>query len=285
MAERFALLASLCFSISHILIRRGLVTSNAITGSFISLMLSAVTLWLMVPFLIPLSAFWTPAIWYFIAGGIFAPGLGRILSYIGIERIGVARSVPVVNSSPMFASILAVFLVGEVWTLQNFLGTALIILGVVILSAARLRQGQWRKMGLFYPLLAAVSFGISTNLRKLGLMMESQPLMAAAVASATAFLFGLGVLQAQGGWRALALSRQSFGWFVAAGIGNTGSVLLTFYALSLGKVVVVEPLISTNPLLSILLAAIFLKDLEAVTSRILAGAICTVAGTILVATA
>jgi len=48
--------------------------------------------------------------------------------------------------------------------------------------------------------------------------------------------------------------------------------------------VIVEPLVSTNPVLSILLSAIFLKDLETVTSRVIAGALCTVVGTILVVT-
>ena len=44
----------------------------------------------------------------------------------------------------MFASIFAVLLVGEVWTLQNFLGTSLVILGVVILSRVQTEQEQWR---------------------------------------------------------------------------------------------------------------------------------------------
>ena len=37
MAESFAILAAIGFAVSHILIRHGLATSNAITGSFISL--------------------------------------------------------------------------------------------------------------------------------------------------------------------------------------------------------------------------------------------------------
>ncbi|MGH7771182.1 MAG: EamA family transporter [Candidatus Binatia bacterium] len=185
MAEYFAIQASVCFAISHILIRRGLVASNAITGSFISLSMSAIILWLMVSFFVPLSSFRTSAVWYFIVAGIFAPGIGRILSYVAIERIGVARSVPVVNSSPMFASILAVFLVGETWTFQNFLGTTFVILGVVILSRSQPEQKQWRLEDMVYALLAALSFGISGNLRKLGLLAENLPLMATAVTSTT----------------------------------------------------------------------------------------------------
>jgi uncharacterized membrane protein len=236
------------------------------------------------PFFIPLSGFQTQAIWYFLAAGFFAPGLGRFLTYLAIERIGVARSVPISNSSPMFASILALFLLGEVWTLQNFLGTTLVILGVVVLSRTQREQGAWRKTDLIYPIMAALAFGTSSNLRRLGLLMQNLPLMAASVTATTSLLFALIMLQAQGGWVAFMLSKRSLAWFFAAGLANTAAFLSVFYALSSGKVVIVEPLVSTNPVISILLSAIFLKDLEAITLRVLLGGACTVIGTILVVT-
>jgi uncharacterized membrane protein len=229
-----------------------------------------------------LSSFRSQAIWYFIAGGIFAPGLGRILSYLGIERVGVARSVSIVNSSPLFASILAVFLMEETWTFQNFVGTSLVILGLVILSRSQAEQKQWRMIDLIYPLMAALSFGISSNLRKLGLLVENLPLMGSVVTATTALFLAVLVLSAQGGPRVFKLSRRSLGWFLAGGVGNTAAMLSVFYALSFGKVVIVEPLVSTNPVLTILLSAIFLRDLEAITLRVVVGAICTVGGTILV---
>ena len=83
MTVYLSILAAFCFSFSHVMNRRGLVTSNAITGSVFSISMSAITLWVMVPFFIPLSSFWTSAIWYFVLGGIFAPGLGRMLRLYG----------------------------------------------------------------------------------------------------------------------------------------------------------------------------------------------------------
>ena len=284
MAEYFALQAALCFATSHILIRRGLETSNAVTGAFVSLGMTALILWLLLPLFTPLASLWTPAVWYFLAAGIFAPGLGRTLTYVGIERVGVARSVPISNSSPMFASILALFLLEEIWTLQNFLGTAFVICGIGILSTARAGQAEWRPLDLIYPVMAALAFGISSNLRKLGLTISNLPLMAAAVTAATAFVFALCLLQARGGRRALVLSRANWRWLFAAGIANTAALISVFYALSFGKVVVVEPLVSSNPVFSLILSAIFLKDLETITRRVVLGALCTVVGTILVIT-
>lgn len=261
-----------------------MVGSNSLTASFISLTMSAAVLCTLAAISLPLSAFWTPTIWYFVVAGIFAPGLGRTLNFVGIERIGVARAVPIVNSSPIFASIFAVFYLNELWVGQNILGTLLVILGVVILSSIKPADGPWRKMDVIYPVLGAIAFGISTNLRKAGLLIDNIPLMAAAVTAFTAFIFSCGLLKAKGGRKVFLLPRTSLAWYFAAGVFNTAAMLSVFYALGVGKVVIVEPLIAANPVLSLALTAIFLKDLEAISLRVLVGAVCTVAGTILVVT-
>jgi drug/metabolite transporter, DME family len=284
MAEYFSFQAALCFSIAHILIRRGLVESNAITGSFISLSISAAVLWLLVPFFVPPSAFWNPAIAYFVVAGLFAPGIGRTLSYVGIERLGVARSVPIVNASPIFASLFAVFYLGEVWVVQNIAGTLLVICGVIMLSMVKPAKGEWRKMDIVYPVLGAIAFGISANLRKGGLEAINVPVLAAAVTALTAALFSLGLLQLNGGKEAFKLSRRSGGWLFTAGFFNTAAMLSVFYALSFGKVVIVEPLVSSNPVLTLLLTSIFLKDLEVLSLRVITGSLLAVLGTVLVVT-
>ncbi|MET0501552.1 MAG: DMT family transporter [Candidatus Binatia bacterium] len=284
MAEYFSFQAALFFSIGHILIRRGLVDSNAMTGAFISLSMSAVILWVLLLWLIPLTNLWNPIVFYFIAAGIFAPGIGRTLSYVGIERIGVARSVPIVNSSPIFASIFAVIFLGEVWVGQNIVGTVLVISGVVLLSMIKPADRKWRKRDVIYPIVGAVAFGISATLRKAGLDVLNIPVLAAAVTAGTAALFSFGLLQFQGRHQAFKLTRKSASWLFPAGFFNTAAMLSVFYALSHGKVVIVEPLVSSNPVLTLLLAALFLKDLEALTPRIITGALLTVLGTILVVT-
>jgi drug/metabolite transporter, DME family len=284
MAVYFSFQAALCFSIAHILIRRGLVESNALTGSFISLGMTAILLWLLAPFFVPLEELWRPAVLIFFVAGVFAPGIGRTLSYTGIEKIGVARSVPIVNSSPIFASIFAVIFLSEVWLLQNIIGTLLVISGVVLLSLAKPVTGNWRKIDVIFPILGAVSFGVSTTLRKAGLGFVGIPLGAAACTAAMGFVFSLALVRAQGGTKALKLTRRSAAWLFPAGFINTAATLSVFYALSLGKVVIVDPLVSSNPVFTLLLTSIFLRDLEALSARVIIGALLTVTGTILVVT-
>jgi drug/metabolite transporter, DME family len=90
------------------------------------------------------------------------------------------------------------------------------------------------------------------------------------------------LLQARGGRAALKLTRRSAAWLFPAALFNTAATLSVFYALSHGKVVIVEPLVSSNPVLTLLFTAIFLRDLEAINLRVIIGALLTVTGTILV---
>ena len=284
MAEYYALQAALFFSLTHILVRRGLVRSNALTSSLISLGTSAALYWIWVILFIPLSGLWTPAMGYFVAGGFFAPALGQTLGYMGMERIGVARSMPIVNTSPIFSSLLAATFLGEVWLLQNILGTGLVVLGVVILSLSKPAEGEWHKRGVIYPILGALAFGISTNLRKSGLMMVQVPVLAAAVTLGSAFLVVLGIIYLRGGRSALAFNRQSNSWLFGAALLNTAAILSFFSALNLGQIVRVEPLVACNPLLTLLFAGIFLRHLEKLSARVIVGALITVSGTVLVLT-
>jgi uncharacterized membrane protein len=278
----FSFQAALCFSIAHIFIRRGLVESNAMTGSFISLSTTAAVLWLLFPFFASAADLWTPVSLIFVAAGIFAPGIGRTMSYIGIEKIGVARSVPIANSSPIFASIFAVIFLAEIWVPQNIIGTLLVIGGVIALSMARPAQGQWRKLDVVYPLIGAMAFGASAILRKAGLDYVPIPVLAGAITAGSAAIFSFVLLQFRGGKEALKLTRRSASWLFPAALFNTAATLSVFYALSYGKVVIVEPLVSSNPVLTLLFTAIFLRDLEAINLRVMAGALLTVTGTVLV---
>jgi len=285
MAEYYAFQAALCFSIAHIFVRRGLVHSNAFTGSLISLGTSAVIFWLWVFLFIPLSGLWTPAIGFFVAAGFFAPAIGQTLGYIGMERIGVARSAPIVNTSPIFSSVFAVIFLDEVWLLQNIVGTGFVIAGVIILSLSKPAELPWNKRDIVFPVLGAVAFGISTTFRKSGLMTVQVPILAAAVTVGTAFFVLLGIIYLQGGRRVLKFNRPSSSWLFGAALVNTGAILSFFSALNLGKIVRVEPLVAWNPLLTLILASIFLRQLEQLTARVVFGAVVAVIGTVLVVTA
>ena len=127
-----------------------------------------------------------------------------------------------------------------------------------------------------------MAFGASANLCKAGLGFIHIPILAAAVTAGAAALFSFTLLQVQGGKRAFKLTRKSAAWLFPAAVFNTAATLSVFYALSHGKVVIVEPLVSFNPVITLLLTSVFLRDLEVLNLRMITGALLTVAGTVLV---
>jgi uncharacterized membrane protein len=150
---------------------------------------------------------------------------------------------------------------------------------------SRAKQGQWRKSDIAYPVLGAMAFGISTTLRKSGLNEFPNPLLAAAVTVGTAFLVLCAIVHFGFGRRALQFNHQGSGWLFAAALLNAGAILSLFFALNIGKIVEVEPLVACNPLLTLLWTAVFLRGIERLSRRIVISAIATVAGTVLVITA
>lgn len=286
MAEYYALQAAFFFSLAHIFVRRGLVHSNALTGSLISLGTSAIGFSILALLLAPLALLENSAIGYFAAAGLFAPAIGQTLGYLGMERIGVARAAAIVNTSPMFSSIFAVLFLGEIWLAQNIIGTCLVIAGICILSLARVSAAvDWRRKDIIYPLLGAVAFGISTLLRKRGLIEVPDPLLAAAVTVGSAFVFFLLIVGFRGGRAALKFERRGTAWLFVAALVNMAAILSFFSALNLGKVVRVEPLVACNPLLTIIWSVLFFRGLEQLTARDIVGALVIVTGTLLVVTA
>jgi drug/metabolite transporter, DME family len=286
MAEYYALQAAFCFSLAHIFLRRGLVHSNALTGSLISLGTSAVGFWILALLLAPLAALKSSSIGYFAAAGLFAPAIGQTLGYIGMERIGVARAAAIVNTSPIFSSSFAVLFLGEVWLAQNILGTCLVIAGIAVLSSARGSvTTDWRRKDIVFPLLGAVAFGISTLLRKRGLVEVPDPLLAAAVTVGLAFFFFLLIVAFRSGQSALKFEARGTAWLFAAALVNMAAILSFFSALNLGTVVRVEPLVACNPLLTILWSVLFFRGLEQLTPRDIVGAVIIITGTVLVVTA
>ncbi|HWH79858.1 MAG TPA: EamA family transporter, partial [Candidatus Binatus sp.] len=59
--------------------------------------------------------------------------------------------------------------------------------------------------------------------------------------------------------------------------------LLTLFALTHGRVVIVSPIVATTPLFSLLLSLVFLRGKEKVTGLTILGTIAVVAGTVAIA--
>ena len=130
-----ALAAALGFGASAVFARIGLQHMRPTTGAFISLLVGiAVTLTIALVFHLDdiLALDGIAFAWFLLSGTLNFP-LGRLLNFTSVNKIGVARSAPIVGASPLFAAILAVTLGGESMNLYIFAGTLVIISGIALI--------------------------------------------------------------------------------------------------------------------------------------------------------
>ncbi len=134
--ELFALTSACLWGTVPILIRRGLAystTSAAVVwGLLVSLPL-LILVFVLHPRSVTQAVAPQAAVW-FVLVGILGPCIGRVFNFIGVARLGATKTTPLVNSAPLFTTILAVVFLHEQITLKIFLGMLSIVAGVAFLT-------------------------------------------------------------------------------------------------------------------------------------------------------
>ena len=134
-----ALSAAVGFGTSAVFARIGLQHMRATTGTLVSLLVgTAITMSLAFALhsgeIFALSG--VAFLWFLLSGGVNFP-VGRLLNYTSVSLAGVSRSTPIVGSSPLFATVLAVTIGGETIGLQTLAGTISIVAGLALILSQR----------------------------------------------------------------------------------------------------------------------------------------------------
>ena len=263
-----------------ILIRLGFRGADAFTSYWINLVVGTVGLWLAVLVVAPSGPITLHGILYFVLAGLVGTTAGRLLRFVSIERVGAAVTAALTNLHPFISAGLAIVLLGESVTVPILAGTAVIVAGTVLLSAGGRILG-FRPSQLVFPFLSAACFGAVAILRKLGLG-GAGPLLGFAVNVTTALVAFTAFLAASGRLRRLRCEPRSLGYLIGAGVLENVGVLLGIFALRVGTVSVVAPLTGTMPLFVLALSWLFLRDIERITARLVAGTLLIVLGVYLI---
>ena len=119
-------------------------------------------------------------------------------------------------------------------------------------------------------------------MRKLGLVEMPSPAFGALVGNVTIIVVWVLVIAFVPRIRSLAKPGPGWQWFLLTGVLAGLGVLSVFGALESGDVSVVGPIIMAQPLIVVILSALFLRDIERLTWKIVAGSVLTVLGIILI---
>ena len=212
----------------------------------------------------------------FAAAGLIGTVGGRLTRFLAIDKVGAAVTAAIGSLTPLIASLLAILLLGERVTLPILAGTVVITIGTVLLSTSGARLG-FRPWLIVLPLVSATCFGIVQVIRKIGLD-GMGPVVGTAI-NLTAAVIAFSALMLASGHRGIYACRgRPLAHFIFAGLTENAGVFLTIVALSFGAVSVVIPLTATTPIFVLILAHFFLKGVEVITTRVVAGTLLIVLG-------
>jgi uncharacterized membrane protein len=273
--EAYALVTAFSFGLTAVLVRKGLSKSTAVTATLVSSGVQVIVLSLLLT-LSPPSLSWT-AVGYFVIAGLLAATMGRTLNYMSIDRLGVPISTSLSGTTPLFTIIFASILIGEAVEVSTVVGTLLVVAGIALISGWGGEKGV-KKGDLVIPLGSASLYALSSIVRKTALTMMPEPVLGAvvgALASLITYPIVLRMMNRQGD---IKLTKDSLLYFAAAGVSNSVAWISMFIATQAGSVSVVSAIIGANPLFGLLLSALFLRSVESITPKIIAGCLVIVAG-------
>jgi drug/metabolite transporter (DMT)-like permease len=278
----FGLLTSLCFAIASLLAQRGYHRGAAPWGAWITIAGNCVFL-LGAHFLLHSdSRLFVPENLLFVAVGLLVPGATRVLSFRGIRTMGSAITSTIVNTTPMFSTVLAILLLGERPAPMVVLGVVLTVCGLITVSWVG-RHESFKKIELIYPFLCALIFSLKDVTVRWGLAGGGgQPILAAGIAALTSTIEIYFITRYVHGEKFAMPAAPVALWFVWSGIFTGGSFLFMYVALSMERVTIVAPLFNSYAIFVLLLTPLMARQIERITARKIVGAALVVAGIFLV---
>jgi drug/metabolite transporter (DMT)-like permease len=281
-APALALLAAAFFGAALIVTHFGLRFAPSYTGARISLSTTFILWWALAPLLLDVSHWHAGAAAIFATVGLFYPAAVTVLTYESNRLLGPTLTGTISSTAPLFATALAVFVLGEHLTPAIVVGGLTIVAALVLMSWQR-SAGVARGWRLLLPLSGAALRGLAQTLSKLGLVLWPNPFAATLISYTVsgAGIWGATLVLPRG--EPQRLRAAALPWFMAAGILNGCAVLLLYHALHIGRVAVVAPLVALYPLFTMAFSALFLKS-EVLTRRTVSGVLLAVLGVIILVT-
>ena len=289
-AIALSLLSALGFGSAAIFARVGMQGMSPLSSTLLSVIVSFCPTVLLV-IIFDLSDIKTlPVVavfWFCLLGAINFLG-GRTSSYQAIGRIGASRTAALQSTAAIFAAIFAITITGERPHFVVLLGTLAVVGGLTAALGNSLRLGVGANrgvlIGLGLALIAAASYGGTNVLAKELTSEYGSPLMV----SAGGLFFGillLSPLAGRGMVREVNEAKGDLKFALSAGFSGLAAatgVIALYFALQRNDVTIVAPIVSTNPIFTLILAQIFISRMENLTKWLFLGVGITVVGVIVV---
>jgi drug/metabolite transporter (DMT)-like permease len=280
-----ALLSALASGLSVVLVGKHSRKSGAFNMSLMISCVGMVILWPLAVLLTNIGAANLDGLVLFAVGGVLSPGLVRLFYYGGLKKLGTPVNSSIFSVYPLYTSLLAVLLLSETLSLENWVGILCIAFGVVSveMSSREIKGGEEStRKNLIFPILGGLTYGIASVIRKYALDVYNAPVLGVAVAYTFSLFPYLLILMLSTSTRKELSLKRDFRFFWVAGIGQALSWIFSFYALSYDEVSLIMPLLSVEPLFVAFFAYFYLREVERISPKLVASIFLTVLGVVLV---
>jgi drug/metabolite transporter, DME family len=222
-------------------------------------------------------------VWPFLLTGLIAPGGSQVLYIRGVKEVGASRSAVIVGAAPLVSVTIALLILGEPFEVPLALGAVLIVVGGLALMGERDRPEHLRLIGLVLALGSTLFFATRDNIVR---WLADDTTVDPQVAATATILSGSAVMAAYllflRGRRMPGDVRRAFRPFVVPGFLWGVSYAALFEAFYRGRVSVVSPLVATEALFGVLLAAVIIGKSELIGRHVIAAAGLIVFGGVLI---
>jgi drug/metabolite transporter (DMT)-like permease len=281
-----ALLSAMSAGLSLILVRKNLDKSNFIYISLTITIIGNIILWPLALALTDLSTVNPEGLLFFVFAGLLAPGIARLFYYKGMETAGISANATIYATYPLYTSIVAILLLGEALTTENWVGLVCIIAGVIsvgrIVNNGENGSRNATKKGLIVPIVGSLAFAFSYIVRKEALNIYNQPLLGVSVGYTTSLFVYLLAMAFSKNAGTSGFSRNDIKMFWKPGVGMAMAWVLSFFALSQEMVSIVAPVLQTELLFILFFTYIFLRKIEKLSPKLVVSSLLIVAGVILI---
>jgi uncharacterized membrane protein len=279
-AQLFALLTALAFASSNVLVKRGFRHSTPLTATFVSLVIHSVMLWSAVFATGGIPPVALAGVVAIVITSLLQPGI-RHFHYTGIHKLGTSRATTLRNSYPFLTVIAGIVFLGEPFTALGLIGTLLVVAGI-ILTSWRIDKNvpTFRRAYLFYPAATVLLTTVVHPLRRYALLQSHEPLFFAALVGPVSLVAFAAFYVSPACKEKLVWDRRAFWPLAFSGVFETLAVLFMLIAFASGPVFIVSPISATVPIWTMILAALFLKELESITVMTALGTVSVVAGVV-----
>ena len=290
LAVAFAFLAACGFASGNILVRVGTQRVPAPTAALLTV-LSGMTLVLGLALILRYEDIFSlslEAMGWILVMGIMGYPMARLFIITAISMVGATRAVPMSGLQPVITFALGVLFLGERPDLLVTVGTPVIVLGLFFVVMPRSGRPSadavtnFRRLGYLFAIGAAVTFASRDVISRHVVSSLIDPLVAVGLALMVGGL-ALSILLHRQVISNIHESPKNYLLICAlAGVFQGFAVMCLFQALSRAPVTVVSPIYALQPLITLGLAHVFLRRLEALTWMLVIGTVVSVAGGVLV---